>query len=68
LKVVDTLWFGKHTSLDFALFKAGETLGAVVSPFRWAVQKLGLAGLQLYVNLGDIMTVVVRKNELSTEV
>jgi SAM-dependent methyltransferase len=61
MKVVDTSWAGKHASLDFILFKAGETLGPTVSPIRTLAQKLGLAGLRLYINLGDIMTVVACK-------
>lgn len=68
LEVVEWVWFGKYTSLDFALFKAGETFGPVVRPMRWLVQKLGLAGLRLYVNLGDIMTVVVRKRPVTQKV
>jgi SAM-dependent methyltransferase len=63
MKAIGTSWAGKHASLDFVLFKAGETLGSVVSPIRLLAQKLGLAGLRLYINLGDIMTVVACKGD-----
>lgn len=68
MNVVGTSWVGKHASLDFALFKAGETLGPAVSPIRSLVQKLGLAGFRLYINLGDIMTVVACKGDHDREV
>jgi SAM-dependent methyltransferase len=67
MKVLGTSWVGKHASLDFALFKAGETLGPAVYPIRLLVQKLGLAGLRLYINLGDIMTVVACKGDRGEE-
>lgn len=68
MSAIDITWKGKHASLDFALFKAGETLGSAISPIRTIVQKLGLARRRLYVNLGDIMTIISRKGDRGMEV
>jgi SAM-dependent methyltransferase len=55
------LYPGKTATVDFILFKAGETFGSVVTPFRAAAQALNLDQLGVYVNLRDIMTAVAEK-------
>lgn len=67
LIVKEILWSGKHASLDFVLFKLGETCGAIASPLRRLAQTLGLASRELYVNLADIMTVVAEKRPSHSE-
>lgn len=52
---------GKRATLDFILFKAHETFGAVIRPIRYLTRLLRLDQLQVYMNLGDIMTCVAEK-------
>ncbi len=52
---------GKYATVDFILFKARETFGAVVLPFQVIAGLLGLGSIRLYINIRDIMTCVAEK-------
>ena len=62
LGVQEIVHLGKHASLDFALFKAEESFGGIAKGIRKLAQKTGLYRKKLYINLGDIMTAVARKD------
>jgi hypothetical protein len=59
--VKEVLRPGKYATLDFVLFKAGETLGPVMKPARAFCKALRLSNMQLYINLRDIMVCVAEK-------
>ncbi len=61
LRVKEVLRPGKYATLDFVLFKAGETLGPVMKPARAFCKALRLSNMQLYINLRDIMVCVAEK-------
>jgi len=52
---------GKWVTLGFALFKAVESWGRWARPLAALIRRCGLDGWRLYLNFGDIMTVVAVK-------
>lgn len=52
---------GKWVTLGFALFKAVESWGRWARPLAALIRRLGMDGWRLYLNFGDIMTVVAVK-------
>lgn len=54
---------GKRATLDFILFKAHETFGPIIGPIRYLARAIKLDRLQIYMNLGDIMTCIVEKTD-----
>ncbi len=59
--VKEILYLGKHTTMDFILFKARETFGLVVLPVLAIATALRLTKARVAVNLFDIMTCIAEK-------
>ncbi len=54
---------GKWVTLGFALFKAVESWGRWARPLASFIRLLGIDGWRIYLNFGDIMTMVAVKRE-----
>ena len=61
LPIQEILYAGKRVTLEFILFKAREMFGPIFRPICALISVLGLNGLQLNINLHDIMIVVAKK-------
>lgn len=59
LATENVTYFGKSASLDFCLFKAQETFGALAKVLRSILKPV--AGTKLRINLRDVMTAAARK-------
>lgn len=61
LELVEVSRPGRHVNLGLLALKARESFGAVFAPLAALVRALGLEQAGVYLNLGDVMTVVARK-------
>jgi SAM-dependent methyltransferase len=61
LELVEVTHPGRHVNLGLIALKARESFGAAFAPASAAVRALRLERAALYLNLGDVMTVVAAK-------
>ena len=57
----ETVYEGKYVTLGFLFFKAEETFGKIISPFRYIINKLRIDNIFIKINLFDIFITVCQK-------